>query len=198
MTRFGVIIFAAGAWIGIASALAGEPASPSNVTAPCQSCHGVTGDSTSPAVPRLNGQQANYIESRLKSFFDPTRQTPAAAHAMWDISTHIGDALIPEIAEYYSSQVPTPAHGGGSLAAEGQKIYMRGVGEKIPACASCHGDMGDGRNDVPRIAGQHADYLRSQLNAFKTTMRYHAGMDINARNLTQEQIDALVAYLANG
>jgi cytochrome c553 len=167
------------------------------VTSTCQSCHGLTGDSVSPDVPRLNGQQADYIASRLKSFRDPTRQTPHATHAMWDIASHIGDETIPEIAKYYAAQAPTSASGEGALAKKGKVIYARGVGPSVPACQTCHGANGEGNGATPRLAGQHADYLSMQLISFNVFMRTHETMDHNAMYMTDEQVKALVAYLSN-
>jgi cytochrome c553 len=182
------------------AAIAGDAAGDAmlKVTTTCQSCHGLTGDSSSPKIPRLNGQQADYIAARLKSFLDPTRQTPAATHAMWDIASHIGDDIVPDIAKYYAQQAPTPpAAKKGKLAATGKSIYERGVGSSVPACQSCHGAHGEGIGAVPRIAGQHGEYLTMQLLSFNVTLRYHETMDHNAMYLSEEQIAALVAYLGN-
>src|SRR5512146_2102053 len=88
------------------------------ITGTCQSCHGAGGNSTSAKVPRLNGQMAGYLTARLKAFRDPTQQTPNATHAMWDMSNHIGDDEIPQIAKYYAAQTPTPAAAAASALAK--------------------------------------------------------------------------------
>jgi cytochrome c553 len=36
----------------------------------------------------------------------------------------------------------------------------------VPACASCHGPRGHGTPELPRLAGQHAQYTERQLKAF--------------------------------
>src|SRR5690348_9216456 len=94
--------------LGGGAALGADAASTAmtKITGQCQSCHGAGGDSTQAKVPRLNGQMAGYLSARLKSFRDPTRQTLPAIHSMWDISTHVGDDEIPQIAKYYASQKP--------------------------------------------------------------------------------------------
>jgi cytochrome c553 len=163
----------------------------------CQSCHGVNGDSAKPDTPRLNGQSAEYLAARLKSLRDPTRQSVAAIHAMWDLSNHIGDDDILAIARYYAAQTPSKPdrRKTSRLIADGKRLYEKGAGN-VPACQSCHGPSGEGSGAVPRLAGQHAKYLDYQLTAFSYTMRYHPGMDRNALYLTQPQIDTLVAYLA--
>ena len=179
----------------------GLPAVAQNAQPPhvatCQSCHGVSGDSTSPGTPRLNGQTGEYLAARLKSLRDPTRQSVAAIHAMWDLSNHIGDEDIQAIARYYAAQSPSaPDHRRASgLVTEGKQLYEKGSG-KVPACQSCHGANGEGNGAVPRLAGQHSKYLDYQLTAFSYTMRYHPAMDRNTMYLTQHQIDAITAYLA--
>ena len=50
----------------------------------CATCHGPRGNSTSPAFPRLAGQQAPYIEAQLVSFRGRTRGDPAAQAYMWE------------------------------------------------------------------------------------------------------------------
>ena len=166
------------------------------VTSSCQSCHGAGGDSVKSNVPRLNGQTAGYLTARLKAFLDPTRQTPNATHAMWDIASHIGDTTVPEIAKYYARQAPAEAHNTGALAMEGKKLFEHGAGRNVPACQACHGLHGEGMGLAARLAGQHADYLAYQLNAFNVTMRDQDAMNHVSMNFTEAQIKALVAYLA--
>jgi cytochrome c553 len=50
---------------------------------------------------------------------------------------------------------------------------------------------------VPRIAGQHATYLKKQLEAFRSTLRESDVMHANTTNMTDREIEAVVSYLAN-
>ena len=91
-----------------------------------------------------------------------------------------------------------PAQSGGALAAEGQKIFESGApADGVPPCQACHGAHGEGIAAVPRIAGQHADYLKKQLEAFRSTLRENAVMHANTTNMTDREIEAVVSYLAN-
>jgi cytochrome c553 len=75
---------------------------------------------------------------------------------------------------------------------------MNGVDvQNIPACQACHGDHGEGNSVIPRLAGQHAYYLKSQLEAFRSTLRENDVMHANTKDMTNSQIEALVSYLAN-
>ena len=171
---------------------------PPAIAAQCGECHGVNGNSTSETVPRLNGQQAGYLASRLHALRYPASQTPKATHAMWNLTTHIGDDDVPVIAKYFASQTPTPASkNDGRLAATGREIYARGAFQEVPACQSCHGAHGEGHGSTPRLAGQHSQYLQDQLLAFRLTLRPHPIMSFQNKYLTDAQIKALAAYLAN-
>jgi len=50
---------------------------------------------------------------------------------------------------------------------------------RVLACASCHGDKGQGTNDdyFPRLAGKPAGYLYNQLVAFRDGRRKYPPMN---------------------
>ena len=173
-------------------------AAQAKVNSVCQNCHGPQGDSVSSTFPRLNGQQSDYITSQLKNFRDHSRTDPHARAYMWGMASQLDDATIDALAKYYAGQTPTKPQGGGALAAEGKDIFMNGApAQNVPACQACHGDNGEGNSVMPRIAGQHADYLKLQLEAFRSTLRESDVMHSNTKDMTDRQIEALVSYLAN-
>jgi cytochrome c553 len=168
------------------------------VTTVCQTCHGPKGNSVSATFPRLNGQQAAYIVAQIKNFRQHSRSDPHAMAYMWGMASQLDDALVADIAKYYASQKPTPPQAGATLAAEGKKIFTDGVPDHgIPPCAACHGDHGEGADDTPRIAGQHADYLKHQLEDFRSQLRENPVMHANTQKMTDSEIEALVSFLAN-
>jgi cytochrome c553 len=170
----------------------------SKATTTCQNCHGPGGNSVVATFPRLNGQQAGYIAAQLKSFRAQKRSDPHAVAYMWGMASQLNDALIADLAKYFAVQSPTPPQSGGALATEGQKIYESGApADGVPPCQACHGAHGEGSGVVPRIAGQHADYLKKQLEAFRSTLRDNAVMHANTTNMTDGEIKAVVSYLAN-
>jgi cytochrome c553 len=170
----------------------------SEATSVCQDCHGPQGNSVSATFPRLNGQQADYIALQLKNFRDQKRSDPHARAYMWGMASQLDDAAISGLAKYYAGQKPTQPQSGGALAAEGKKIFMDGAEtQNIPACQACHGEHGEGAGVMPRIAGQHANYLKTQLEAFRSTLRESDIMHANTSDMTDSQIEALVSYLAN-
>ena len=164
----------------------------------CQNCHGPDGNSTSATFPRLNGQQAGYIVAQLKKFRGHSRGDPHAMAYMWGMAAQLNDEQIADIAKYLSNRKPTEPQKGGTLASEGQKIYTDGVeAHNIPPCAACHGDHGEGNGEIPRLAGQHADYLKTQLEDFRSLLRNNEVMHANTKDMTNREIEAVVSYLAN-
>jgi len=84
------------------------------------------------------------------------------------------------------------AYGAGDAAAGKTKTSM---------CQGCHGIPGY-RNvypenyQVPKLGGQHAQYIADALKAYKSGDRKHATMRAIAGSLTDQDIDDLAAYYA--
>ena len=168
------------------------------VTKVCQNCHGPDGNSTSATFPRLNGQQAGYLAAQLKKFRDHSRSDPHAMAYMWGMAAQLDDNAIAGVASYLAAQKPTEPQTGGTLAAEGKKIFMDGVeADHVPPCAACHGDKGEGNGEFPRLAGQHADYLKKQMEDFRSLVRTNDIMHANTKDMTDHEIEAVVSWLAN-
>lgn len=163
--------------------------------AKCQACHGKDGNSPSAEMPRLNGQPWPYLANRVRSFRDPTRQTPHATYFMMDVNSSVSDKSLEALARYFAAQTPTVAIPVGALAEQGRKLYQAADGN-MPSCQSCHGLTGAGHDSIPRLNGQHAVYLRKQLQNFSMLTRVSETMNPHIRNMTPEQIAALVAFLA--
>jgi len=166
--------------------------------AKCESCHGPGGDTTKPDTPRLNGEHYQYIVNQLRNFRDPTRQDPHAINTMWSVATQTGDEMIFALATYFSSRVPTePPRRNDALAETGREIFMEGLrNQNVPACLSCHGVQGQGSDTVPRLAGQHAAYLVHAMESLRSALRESDVMHPELNPINEEQIKALVAYLA--
>jgi cytochrome c553 len=69
---------------------------------------------------------------------------------------------------------------------------------KLENCAACHGANGISTADgIPNLAGQKANYLRSQLTAFKNGTRKNDIMSVIAPQLSDGEMQALAAYFAS-
>lgn len=73
---------------------------------------------------------------------------------------------------------------------------------KAVTCLGCHGVEGY-RNaypsyHVPKLGGQHADYIVAALTAYKNGQRSHATMQAQASQLSEQDIQDIAAYFAQG
>lgn len=74
--------------------------------------------------------------------------------------------------------------------------------EKKSTCAGCHGIPGyktafPAVYSVPKLGGQHARYLASALQAYKSGERTHPSMRAIAATLSDQDIADLAAYYAS-
>jgi cytochrome c553 len=163
----------------------------------CSACHGLSGRSVSPTFPILAAQTAPYVELQLHAFKDQTRADPDAQAYMWGMASQLDDASISALAAYFSKQSAAEGRSGNAtLIAQGKQIFVAGVpGRQIPACASCHGAQAQGNGPFPRLAGQHAPYLLKQLLVIQSVLRTAPVMHGVIKDLTRDQMQAVVAYL---
>src|ERR1700722_4405056 len=70
---------------------------------------------------------------------------------------------------------------------------------RVLACASCHGDKGQGTNDdyFPRLAGKPAGYLYNQLVAFRDGRRKYPPMNYLLEFLPDPYLEAMAEYFAS-
>lgn len=123
----------------------------------CAMCHGEKGEGLGDGLPRLDIQSPAYLEAALKTFRDGTRQSGT----MIAVAHTLADADIDTLARRYGLSLPHTTN----AADEGAVIARSGIPERdIPACDSCHGS--GARADYPRLAGQDATYLLTQLTLF--------------------------------
>jgi cytochrome c553 len=156
----------------------------------CAACHGSTGNSTDPAIPSIAGQPAQFISTQLYFFREGNRKNPQMAA----LAANLKNADLNDLAAYYSAQKAAPPK---ELATE--KIE---AGKRLTQqynCTACHGAALLGQQHIPRLAGQHAEYLRTQLRGFQAGTRFDmdGNMTSAARAMPATDIDALAEYLAS-
>ena len=105
---------------------------------------------------------------------------------------------IAAIARYYAAQPVAAPAAPTEIAAVGRFIHLRGNPHSgIPACKSCHGEQAHGTAQLPRLAGQHAEYTIAQLKAFHDgTRRNNLPMTQIAARLTEAEVNAVADYVA--
>lgn len=174
-----------------AVALAQDAAAGKEKAAVCGACHGPDGNSTDPQYPIIAGQNARYIYLQLRDFKEGRRKDPL----MSPMAANLAKKDMLDLAAYYSAQKPTRENARGDSAKidEGRKIADAAL------CPMCHLGGFSGQNEIPRVAGQHFDYIKKQLLAFKNRTRTNDAGSMTAymSNVTAEQIEALASYAAS-
>lgn len=164
----------------------------------CAICHGAQGRSVSPKFPVLAGQQLSYLTTQLQDFRSHTRGDPDAVGYMWGMAAPLSDDLIVGLANYFSKQMPTrnDSIGTKSINSRGKEIYEHGdPNSGTVACSTCHGANGAGAEAFPRLAGQHSQYLVSQLLAYQNNLRGTDVMRTVIQGLKPADMQAVAAYL---
>ncbi len=169
----------------------------------CQTCHGISGQGFRGAfpIPRLAGQQPEYIENQLKAFIEHRRINPV----MFNVAHVLSPTMLEALTTKFKDLDPKPLGGAPKdLMPVGEAIYEKGAGPDVPACASCHGPAAKGDGQFPRLAGQLNDYVVKKLtNWDKERGQDKANVDPSiimqpiAHNLTATQIAAVAAYLSS-
>jgi cytochrome c553 len=204
---------------GMTAAYAGgDAAAGKSKSASCAACHGADGNSLAAAFPKLAGQNERYLvkqmqdiqcgalsESEQKQRKCDGRPVPQMAGQL----DNLNDQDLADIAAYFASQ---PASGGQTkeaLLEKGEAIYRAGVSDKgVAACAGCHSPTGKGNAPAgfPALSGQHADYVATQLKAFRAAAdgdksgRSNDGetsvMRDIAYRLSDSEIEAVSSYVS--
>ena len=169
----------------------------------CEVCHGVSAQGFHGfyPIPRLAGQQPEYLTNQLQAFVEHRRTN----NIMFNVGHVMSPAMIAALAENFRQLNPKPLGGAPKdLAAAGKKIYEEGVEKTdVPPCASCHGPDAKGDGQFPRLAGQLFEYVTNKLtNWDKERGQNPAKPDASAimqpiaHSLTEPQIKAVAAYLS--
>ena len=198
------VVVTLSAWIGLtAVTMRAQAATPAEETVMraihvCAACHGPGGRSDTQSIPSIAGQSRQYLVAQLKDFRSQVRAEPGTKGYMWGISALLDDDAINGLAEFYATQ--TPAKGRPAdpkLVQAGRRIFVDGIPARgVRACASCHGAGGEGAAAFPRLAGQRAEYVYTQLRMFGTALRPHAvEMRAETRAMSPADMRAVAAYL---
>ena len=184
--------------VGLASmaqAAGNEAAGEKIVTGVCAACHGIDGNSVITTNPKLAQQHPEYIAKQLANFKSGERKNAV----MSGMAASLSPEDMANVAAYFGSQKAkvgsAKTNAAGSL---GEKIYRGGIASVgVPACASCHGAAGAGIPvQFPRLSGQHADYVVTQLKAFYSGERANDNAKV-MRMIAAKMSDADMAAVAD-
>jgi cytochrome c553 len=158
---------------------------------PCFACHGPDGNSENPAYPILAGETWRYTYIQLKDFKEGLRTDPVMSAMAANLSREDMIAL----GNYFAAQKRKP---NGFKADSARVEAGRKISDAV-LCPMCHLGGFTGQNEIPRVAGQHADYIRKQLRDFKARKRTNdaGNMTSVAGTLSDDDIENLTHYIAN-
>lgn len=161
---------------------AGDPERGRILAEPCLGCHGIEGNMTTYPpyhVPRLGGQNPNYIVKALQGYAGDDR-VHDGMHAQ---AADLDEQELRDIAAYF----------GGEAAVEANTEVT--PPESGIFCVSCHGINGVSiTTEFPHLAGQHADYLNETIRQYLEGERSDISMNAFLNMLTEEQLNELSEF----
>lgn len=181
-----------------ANAVAGDAAAGEAKTAMCAGCHMPDGNSVVDMFPKLAGQGEAYIVKQLADFKAGKRTNDTMA----PMAMAVADEDMADIGAFYAKQVSTPVEAADSNLALGKDVYRGGnILTGVPACMGCHGPTGRGNAPAkyPSLGGQHATYIKSQLNAFRDGSRNNdpnGMMRSVVAQMSAAEMEAVANYIA--
>jgi cytochrome c553 len=169
----------------------------------CKDCHGVSAQGYNGyyPIPRLAGQQPEYLQNQLRAFIEHRRTN----NIMFNVAHSLSPAMLNALAAHFASLHPPPIGGAPrQLVGTGRKIFEDGMPEvNIAACAACHGPDATGSGQIPRLAGQLYPYLLKTLSNWDkergrnpTVPDTSAIMSPVAHSLNKSQIEAVAAFVS--
>jgi cytochrome c553 len=177
----------------------GDPTAGESKVAVCAACHGADGNSAIGSNPKLAGQNERYTLKQLQDVKSGARSIAM----MTGLLDNFNEQDLADIAAFYASKEGTVNGANPDLIELGQRIYKGGVEELgVAACSACHSPDGSGvaQAGFPALGGQHAEYILTQLKAFRSGTRNNDGdsapMRIVAERLTDAEIEALASYVS--
>src|SRR5256885_5454864 len=165
--------------------LQGDPKHGKAISYTCLGCHGIEGYKNAYpmySVPKLEGQNPDYLAAALHGYRDGDR-----AHVtMHSQASELSDQDILDIAAYFA---------GKPLTASGKA--QGSVPQAAALCVSCHGQDGVAIAPMyPSLAGQHQDYLVRAIDEYRKGGRKNPVIKGFAATLKDEDIAVIAQYFS--
>jgi cytochrome c553 len=170
----------------------------------CSACHGADGNSSMAMYPKLAGQGEKYLLKQLGDIQSNLRPVAMMTGQLDGKS----DQDLADIAAFYAIQTATVNSAKDVDLDLGERIYRSGDQEKgLAACVACHSPTGAGNAPAgfPHLSGQHAEYVETQLKAFRTgyddatnaTARVNDGETMIMRGIAGKLSDREIRAVSN-
>jgi cytochrome c553 len=157
----------------------------------CVACHGPNGNSIVPQFPILAGQTARYLYLQLVDFKEGRRKEPQMDPFVQPLTRDD----MRELAAFFAAQKPRAPN----FKVDEAKAARGKAKADETLCTMCHLGGFAGQNEIPRVGGQHYDYIVKQLRDFKTRARTNDAGNMTAvsRTLSEQDIEDLGHYLVS-
>jgi cytochrome c553 len=180
--------------LGLVLTRAPNPENGAALYTTCAACHGAKGEGASDGtVPAIAEQSYTVVAKQIVDFRAGKRSDPRMEH--FTDRRHLAFSQSVADVALYISRLPHAAPKAPPAGAD----VDRGAMAYARACARCHGELAEGKEDTlaPRLAGQHYQYTLAQLDAapsgYRPTMvQSHSSFkDV----LTRSELEAVAGYL---
>jgi len=159
----------------------------------CAACHGANGRIETPLTPVLAGQPSLYVITQLFLFREGRRSN----EAMTAVAKTLTDDDLRGFSDLIGTLPPVPPPPPATPPDPIRMARGRALAEQHK-CVFCHGAGLGGGEQVPRIEGQHEDYIQASLRGFHSGSRpgYTQAMTAAVSQIPPEDLDTLVYYVA--
>ncbi len=166
---------------------------PQRFAAVCAACHGANGRIETPLTPVLAGQPSLYVITQLFLFREGRRSN----EAMTAVARTLTDDDLRGFSEFIETLPPVSPPPPATPPDPIRMASGRALAEQHK-CVFCHGAGLGGGQQVPRIGGQHEDYLQASLRGFHSGSRpgYTQAMTGAVGQIPPEDLDTLAYYVA--
>jgi len=166
---------------------------PQRFAALCATCHGANGRMETPLTPVLAGQPSLYVITQLFLFREGRRSN----EAMTAVAKTLTDDDLRGFSELIGTLPPVPPPPPATPPDPIRMARGQALAEQHK-CVFCHGAGLGGGEQVPRIGGQHEDYLKASLRGFQSGSRpgYTQAMGAAVSQIPAEDLDTLAYYVA--
>ena len=157
----------------------------------CSSCHGMDGRGVQDNIPNLAAQLEPYLLKTIQTYNHGKRD--GSGGGLMDITKNLTPAQLRNALGYYASLPPLA---GGGNTSHRYSYYDRGA-ELSKSCASCHGADGNPvRAGIPRLAGQHPQYIVKATTAYQNGTRIMPAMHDKLAGLSRADVENMAVYFA--
>ncbi|PZX12267.1 cytochrome c553 [Palleronia aestuarii] len=166
----------------------------------CYDCHGATEPGAGILVPALAGQSETYIRAQLLQFRGNGRGQVAVWNPMRGVAHEIEDDQIAAVSAYFASLEPGAGRSmnaaPGPVTPETEELAT-GIISRV--CSECHQAnlAGVPSGEYPNLTLQSPNYLQRSLYAFHTDRRNNSRMHETARIMSEDEMDAVAAYIGD-